>query len=301
MVDTEETNSSNVKLQTLQFPSRKNINFNRTQVVGIINIAPDSFSQVGRIHDPKKALDYAHQLVTEGATMLDIGAEPTNPQLSPNVSLELELERIIPVIELLGKELAVPISVDTSKPEVMRRVVNLGVDMINDVRALREPKALETIAELKVPVVLMHMSYPYGNVEAHEDPLGNDAIATINHFFEERIAACLQAGIANNQLILDPGIGAGNFGKSTNQSLQILNRLPDFKKFGLPLYVGASRKTFIGDVLGLPAEERLFGSLAAAVIAYQKGAQFIRVHDVKATVEALKIAKGIICEKKDVA
>lgn len=266
------------------------------QVMGIINITPNSFSTVGRFLSPDQALRHAEKMLAEGAAILDIGGEPTNPGVHPIVSLQEELDRVIPVIEVLSAAIEIPLSVDTSKPEVMRAAIAAGAGFINDVRALQAPGALQVVAEADIPVCLMHMAFPEGN------PAGKswwdteeEVISPIQDFLSARVSACLDAGIRCENIVLDPGIGGGNFGKSAVQNIQLLSKLETFTLLGFPVLVGVSRKAFIGELLALPVEERLFGSIAAASIAVLQGASIIRAHDVKATVHAVKIAAA--CHK----
>ena len=264
------------------------------QLMGILNITPDSFAAVGRYLDPEQALQHAHKMVAEGADIIDVGAEATNPQLNPCISTQEELDRLLPVLERLTRELSIPISVDTSKPEVMIEAVKLGVSLINDVRALRMENALVTAAKLNVSVCLMHMRYPYGKSAAvNQTPTEQDIISEVKTFLQERIAACLTAGILADKIIVDPGIGHGNFGKNLSENLILLKRLSELRELGFPILIGVSRKTFIGELLNLPVAERLSGSLAAAVIAILNGASIIRVHDVKETAEAMRVVAAI--------
>ncbi|HVV68707.1 MAG TPA: dihydropteroate synthase [Gammaproteobacteria bacterium] len=265
-------------------------------VMGILNITPNSFSAVGRFQSVDQAVNHAKQMVADGAAIIDVGGEPTNPGVHPVVSLQEELERVIPVITALARELSVPISIDTSKPEVMREAVLAGAGFINDVRALREPGALEVALQLGAAICIMHMSFPYGkDVAVAADPLGVFPIDSVSEFLQQRLEICESAGIPRSQIVIDPGIGSGNFGKDLQQNLQLLAHLHKFRKLGVPILVGVSRKMFIGELLDLPAEERLYGSLAAAAIAVNNGASIIRAHDVKATVEAIKVAGAISC------
>lgn len=274
------------------------LNQTRPLIMGIINLAPDSFSEVGRVNDPNQVLDYANSLKQQGADCLDIGAEATNPKLSLGLSVTEELQRILPVVELLAKHIEIPISIDTSRPQVMRECVRLGASMINDVRALSRDQAMTTVAKLNVPVCLMHMAYHDGkhvNSVPWLSP-GQDVVTIIIEYLQAKIEKCIAAGIKREHIIIDPGLGAGNFGKSTQHNLQILKRLPEFKLLGVPILIGASRKTFIGDILNQPASKRLYGSIATAVIAAINGATIIRVHDVKATSDALQISQAILTE-----
>ncbi|MCC5097138.1 dihydropteroate synthase [Xanthomonas campestris] len=258
------------------------------QVMGIVNVTPDSFSDGGQHTTVDAALAHGLRLVAEGAAVLDVGGESTRPGASA-VSLEEELQRVIPVIQALSAQTAVPISVDTYKPEVMRAAVAAGAGMINDVNALRSPGALEAAAELAVPVVLMHaLSAPHAmQAEPHYD----DVVAEVHRFLAERIFAAEMAGIDKRRLILDPGFG---FDKSTAHNLTVLAQLQRLQEFGLPVLAGFSRKRTIGELTGRQvAADRVHGSVAAHLIAAQQGAQLLRVHDVAATVDALKVWRAV--------
>lgn len=273
------------------------LNFNQPNIMGVINVTPDSFSKVGRIQQADSVLSYALQLVDEGADIIDIGAEPTNPLLYPCISLQQELDRLMPVLEKVCKEVPVPISVDTSKPEVMQEAIKAGVKIINDVRGFRREGALEAVAKEDVMLVVMHMSYPEGKpADIDHESFQPDVITVIQQFLMDRINACIAHDIDRSRIVIDPGLGAGSFGKSTQDNLIILNQLDKLKSLDCPILIGASRKTFIGDILGkkaaapVPAEARLYGSLAAATLAVYNGAAIIRTHDVNETVDAVKIA-----------
>ncbi|MEA9739605.1 dihydropteroate synthase [Xanthomonas campestris] len=258
------------------------------QVMGIVNVTPDSFSDGGQHTTVDAAVAHGLRLVAEGAAVLDVGGESTRPGASA-VSLEEELQRVIPVIQALSAQTAVPISVDTYKPEVMRAAVGAGAGMINDVNALRSPGALEAAAELAVPVVLMHaLSAPHAmQAEPHYD----DVVAEVHRFLAERIFAAEMAGIDKRRLILDPGFG---FDKSTAHNLTVLAQLQRLQEFGLPVLAGFSRKRTIGELTGRQvAADRVHGSVAAHLIAAQQGAQLLRVHDVAATVDALKVWRAV--------
>lgn len=258
------------------------------QVMGIVNVTPDSFSDGGQHTTVDAAVAHGLRLVAEGAAVLDVGGESTRPGASA-VSLEEELQRVIPVIQALSAQTAVPISVDTYKPEVMRAAVAAGAGMINDVHALRSPGALEAAAELAVPVVLMHaLSAPHAmQAEPHYD----DVVAEVHRFLAERIFAAEMAGIDKRRLILDPGFG---FDKSTVHNLTVLAQLQRLQEFGLPVLAGFSRKRTIGELTGRQvAADRVHGSVAAHLIAAQQGAQLLRVHDVAATVDALKVWRAV--------
>ncbi|WP_161962653.1 MULTISPECIES: dihydropteroate synthase [Xanthomonas] len=258
------------------------------QVMGIVNVTPDSFSDGGQHTTVDAAVAHGLRLVAESAAVLDVGGESTRPGASA-VSLEEELQRVIPVIQALSAQTAVPISVDTYKPEVMRAAVAAGAGMINDVHALRSPGALEAAAELAVPVVLMHaLSAPHAmQAEPHYD----DVVAEVHRFLAERIFAAEMAGIDKRRLILDPGFG---FDKSTVHNLTVLAQLQRLQEFGLPVLAGFSRKRTIGELTGRQvAADRVHGSVAAHLIAAQQGAQLLRVHDVAATVDALKVWRAV--------
>ncbi|MFS8467693.1 dihydropteroate synthase [Xanthomonas campestris pv. raphani] len=258
------------------------------QVMGIVNVTPDSFSDGGQYTTVDAAVAHGLRLVAEGAAVLDVGGASTRPGASA-VSLEEELQRVIPVIQALSAQTAVPISVDTYKPEVMRAAVAAGAGMINDVHALRSPGALEAAAELAVPVVLMHAcSAPHAmQAEPHYD----DVVAEVHRFLAERIFAAEMAGIDKRRLILDPGFG---FDKSTAHNLTVLAQLQRLQEFGLPVLAGFSRKRTIGELTGRQvAADRVHGSVAAHLIAAQQGAQLLRVHDVAATVDALKVWRAV--------
>jgi dihydropteroate synthase len=258
------------------------------QVMGILNVTPDSFSDGGHYHALDAALRHVEQMLADGVDMIDVGGESTRPGAEA-VSVQVELERVLPLIEAVRARFDVPISVDTSKPDVMRAAVEAGADMINDVRALQAPDALETCARLSVPICLMHMQGMPRTMQHR--PQYTDVVQDVFQFFEERIAACGLAGIARERLILDPGFG---FGKGLQHNVELLRRLGEFSALSAPILVGVSRKSMIGALLNdRPVDGRLHGSVAAAVIAAMKGARILRVHDVKATVDALKIVRAV--------
>lgn len=276
------------------FYAGKSIDLTQPNVMGIINLAPESFSSVGRCLTIDEAIAHGVKLAAQGATIIDIGGEPTHPKLNPVTPEDLELQRVIPVVSALSQELSIPISVDTSKPKVIEAVLAAGANLINDVRALQLPGALEIVAEAQVPVCLMHMRYPYGvpkllPANQKEENIVNE----VKDFLQERINCCLQAGIKQDNLIVDPGIGHGSFGKSTRENLLLLKHMHEFKTFDLPLLVGTSRKTFIGELFDVSPEYRLPGSLASALMAIRNGADIIRVHDVAETVQALRMMQVI--------
>ncbi|GHA69007.1 dihydropteroate synthase [Cognatilysobacter bugurensis] len=256
----------------------------RPRVMGIINVTPDSFSDGGRHDTADRAIAHGVRLAQEGADVLDVGGESTRPG-ADEVSVDEELRRVLPVIERLARETTLPISIDTSKPEVMRAAVQAGAGLINDVRALRMNGALEAAAELAVPVVLMHMQGEPGSMQAAPDY--DDVVADVHRFLAERIFAAEMAGIPKSRLVIDPGFG---FGKTIEHNLALLARLDAFTNLGVPLLAGLSRKRTIGELTGRDAPEaRVHGSVAAHLIAAQRGAVLLRVHDVAATVDALKV------------
>jgi dihydropteroate synthase len=256
----------------------------RPRVMGIVNVTPDSFSDGGEHATVDAAVAHGLRLAEEGADLLDIGGESTRPG-AEDVSLDEELRRVIPVIQRLAKETALPISIDTSKPEVMRAAVAAGAGMINDVYALRREGALDTAAELGVPVVLMHMLGEPRSMQTAPDY--DDVVADVHRFLAERIFAAEMSGIPKKRIVVDPGFG---FGKTTAHNLALLAQLERFTDLGVPLLAGLSRKRSIGELTGRDDPHgRVHGSVAAHLIAAQRGAKILRVHDVAATVDALKI------------
>ena len=255
--------------------------------MGVLNVTPDSFSDGGLYTDPPAAIARAWAIAEEGADILDIGGESTRPG-AEDVPVEEELRRILPVIERLAKESSLPISVDTSKPEVMRAAVAAGAGLINDVFALRREGALDAAAALGVPVVLMHMQGEPRSMQ--EAPHYEDVVADVHGFLTQRIFACEMAGIAKKRLVIDPGFG---FGKNTTHNLALLAQLRRFVELGVPVLAGLSRKRTIGEITGRELGDRMPGSVAAALIAAQNGAMILRVHDVAATVDALKVWQAV--------
>ncbi|MFB2679850.1 dihydropteroate synthase [Shewanella mangrovisoli] len=255
-------------------------------VMGILNVTPDSFSDGGKFSSFELACQHADEMVAQGALIIDIGGESTRPGAA-DVTVEDELARVIPLVEYVAKHHDVWISVDTSKPEVMRQAVNAGAHLINDVRALLEPGALETAAQLNVPICLMHMQGAPRSMQTA--PEYQDLVADVYEFLRERIQACLNAGIPRERLLIDPGFG---FGKTLEHNYELLAKLERFEQFELPILIGLSRKSMIGNLLARPTSERLAGSLAGAMIAAQKGAHIIRVHDVPETVDVLKVLQA---------
>ena len=259
----------------------------RPQVMGILNVTPDSFADGGDFFMPEAALDRARIMVSEGAAIIDVGGESTRPGAAA-VSREEELRRVIPVIERICNELEIPVSVDTSCPEVMRQAIDAGAGMINDVRALQRKGALEMVRTLGVPVCLMHMQGEPGSMQ--QQPRYTDVVSEVLSFLEARVAACMAVGISKEQLIIDPGFG---FGKTQGQNLRLLHDLDRLLAPGAPLLVGLSRKSLIGGILDAPVEERLYGSIALATLAVWQGASIVRVHDVRATVDALRLCQAV--------
>jgi len=269
------------------------LDLSRPRVMGVLNVTPDSFSDGGVFFSREDALRRAEHLVEEGADILDIGGESTRPGAVP-VSAGEEIDRVVPVIESLRSRVSLPLSIDTSKPEVMHAAVGAGAGMINDVWALRKTGALEAAASAGVPVCLMHMQGDPRTMQAA--PRYADVLSEVRDFLQERIAACTAAGIDSERLLLDPGFG---FGKSLAHNLALLAGLEEICSLGRPVLVGLSRKSMIGAVTGRPIDERLPGSLAAAVLAVERGARLVRTHDVAATVDALRLVRALHAEGQD--
>ncbi len=260
------------------------LRLDRARVMGIVNVTPDSFSDGGAHDNTEAAVAHGLQLVAEGADLLDIGGESTRPGAAP-VPLEEELRRVVPVIEQLARQTQVPISIDTFKPEVMRAAMAAGAGMINDIHALRQDGALAAAAELGVPVVLMHMQGEPGSMQ--DTPHYDDVVAEVHRFLVDRMFSAEMAGIAKKNLVIDLGFG---FGKTTDHNMILLARSARFLELGVPMLAGLSRKRSIGELTGREApRERVAGSVAAHLIAAQRGATILRVHDVAATVDALKV------------
>lgn len=255
--------------------------------MGILNVTPDSFSDGGQFSQIDQALKHADQLVMEGADIIDIGGESTRPN-APPVPLDEELNRVIPVIEALRQRIDVPISIDTYKPAVMQAAIVAGVSMVNDVKALQEEGALDVVAGSDVGLCLMHMQ---GNPQTMQDnPQYDDVVADVSAFLSQRVLQCLDKGIDKNRIMIDPGFG---FGKTREHNIQLLQQLDVLAGLDMPMLVGLSRKSVLGKVTGNAVDSRLHASVAAAVIAAIKGASVLRVHDVAATVEALKVTTAV--------
>lgn len=267
------------------------LKLDRPRVMGIVNVTPDSFSDGGAHDTLEAAVAHGLRLAAEGADVLDIGGESTRPGAA-EVPVEEELRRTIPAIERLARETALPISIDTSKPEVMRAAVAAGAGLINDVYGLRREGALDAAAELGVPVVLMHMQGEPRSMQ-HE-PSYDDVVAQVHRFLAERVFAAEMAGIAKQRIVVDPGFG---FGKTLQHNLTLLAQLERFGELGVPVLAGLSRKRSIGELTGREdARERVYGSVAAHLIAAQRGARLLRVHDVAATVDALKVWEAVAAQ-----
>lgn len=256
-------------------------------VCGIVNVTPDSFSDGGRFLDTDHAVAHALSMVEDGAELLDIGGESTRPGATPPTVRE-EIERVVPVIEALSRLTAVPLSVDTSRPEVMREAVGVGASVINDVRALRVPGALAAAADLDAAVCLTHMQGEPSTMQC--SPRYVDVTAEVCAFLDERAAECTRAGIPAYRILVDPGFG---FGKTLEHNLQLFQGLRVLSSAGRPIMAGVSRKGMIGAVTGRDVDGRLAGSLAAAILAAQNGASLLRVHDVAATIDALAVVRAV--------
>jgi dihydropteroate synthase len=267
--------------------------FDRPRIMGVLNVTPDSFSDGGRHAGAEVAIDHAFRLEEDGADIIDIGGESTRPGAEP-ISVAEELTRVIPVIEALAGKTRALISIDTRHAEVMRAAAAAGADMINDVAALsHDPAALEAAAETGLPVVLMHAQGDPRTMQ--DDPRYEDVLTDVFDFLEARMEACLRAGIPKAKLIVDPGIG---FGKTLGHNLELMAGLSLLHGLGVPVLLGASRKSFIGKLTGVAAAgERVMGSIAAALAGVAQGAQIVRVHDVKATREALEVWLASTCGK----
>ena len=266
----------------------KSLDLTHPQIMGILNVTPDSFSDGGQFFGEDVALKQAKQMVADGATIVDVGGESTRPGATI-VSVEREIERVIPVIEAIESEIDVVISIDTSKPEVMRAAIAAGAGLINDVQALRVKGALDAAFDLDVPVCLMHAQGMPKTMQ--ERPHYEDVVAEVTSFLLERVDICEARGIKRDKLILDPGFG---FGKRARHNLRLMKYLEQIVHLDLPVLVGISRKSIIGELLNVPMEERLAGSLAMASLAVWKGAKLIRTHDVKETAQAVNLTNYVM-------
>lgn len=272
---------------------KQHLDLTRAHVMGILNVTPDSFSDGGRYTSLERALLRAQEMVAAGASIVDIGGESTRPGAA-SVSAQQELDRVAPLVEKIASECDVIISVDTSTAAVIRESARLGAGMINDVRALQRDGALEAAAATSLPVCLMHMRGEPQTMQ--ESPQYHDIAAEVSAFLQERIQACVQAGIAVERIVLDPGFG---FAKNTQHNYELFKRLPELLDLQRPLLVGVSRKSMIGNILQQPVEQRLYGSLALAVMALERGAKILRVHDVAQTMDVLKIFNAVQSAAKE--
>jgi dihydropteroate synthase len=264
------------------------LDLERPQVMGVLNVTPDSFSDGGRHFDLTSALAHARQMVAAGATIIDVGGESTRPGAQP-ADVNEELERVIPVIETLRRESPVFISIDTSKPAVMRAATAAGADIINDVRALNEQGALAAAAESGAGICLMHMQ---GEPRTMQDaPHYEDVVAEVSAFLAARVRACRDVGVETTRIAVDPGFG---FGKLVDHNLALLKHLSGFEALGVPIAVGLSRKSMLATLTGRAVDGRLAGSVALATIAVLHGARIVRAHDVAATVDAVRVAAAVI-------
>lgn len=268
-------------------PFSRSLGTGRTLVCGILNVTPDSFSDGGLFDSPGQAVEHGCRLAAEGADLIDIGGESTRPGAHPP-TVDEELDRVVPVVEALVRHVSVPLSVDTSRAAVMRAAVAAGASMINDVRALREPGSLEAAADLGVPVCLMHMQHSPRTMQ--RDPRYTDVVSDVRAFLADRLDVCLDAGIRRDHLVIDPGFG---FGKTLSHNVALLGSLDGFGALGVPIMVGLSRKSMLGQLTGREVGDRLPGSLAAALIAAQRGAAVLRVHDVAATRDVLAVLDAV--------
>jgi dihydropteroate synthase len=263
------------------------LNIETPQVMGILNVTPDSFSDGGQFSRVDLALKQVEQMIADGASIIDIGGESTRPG-AQDVSEQNELARVIPVLKAIKERFNIIVSIDTSKATVMSEAITYGAGIINDVRALQNKGCLQVLAQSHdVAICLMHMQGLPRTMQ--HNPSYENLIADITHFFQQRIATCQQADINSSRLILDPGFG---FGKSLDQNYTLLANMAEFQVLGLPILAGLSRKSMIGHLLNREVDQRLAGSLATAIISAQQGAKIIRVHDVKETVDALKILQA---------
>ena len=271
------------------------LDLNLPQVMGVVNVTPDSFSDGGTLYNDNAlsvaaAVDRAAQMVAEGASFIDVGGESTRPGADA-VSVDEELSRVVPVIEALRARFEVAVSIDTSTPQVITAAAQAGAGLINDVRALQREGALEAAAATGLPICLMHIQGEPKTMQ--QEPHYDDLFGEIGDYFSQRIAACEAVGIARDKLILDPGFG---FGKTLQHNLLLLKDMQRLQSFDLPMLVGMSRKSMIGNALNKPVDERLYGGLAVAVMALERGASIVRTHDVAPTVDALAMAHAVLAE-----
>ncbi len=269
------------------------LSLDRPLVMGVLNVTPDSFSDGGKFFATDAAIRQAERMFAAGAAIVDVGGESTRPGAG-QISEDEELDRVIPVIETISDGTDIAVSIDTSKPGVMRAAVNAGASMINDVYALRQDGAVEAASELDVAVCLMHMQGEPGTMQ--ENPGYQDIPGDILDFLSKRITACRDAGIDDEKIVIDPGFG---FGKTHEHNVRLLASLDRFQELGMPLLVGLSRKSTLGALTGKDVEERLPAGIAAAILAVERGAHIVRTHDVDETIDALKIASAVMQPGKD--
>lgn len=269
----------------------KTLDLSKPIVMGILNLTPDSFYDGGHYLSVETALARTQEMLAEGAQIIDVGAESSRPE-AVSISLQEELDRLMEPFVAIKQRFDVVLSVDTCKPAVMQEAIGAGVHMINDVLALRAPNALDLVAQSQVGVCLMHWKYPFTSAKA--SVTSDQTIDEVTDFLHQRVMVCERAGISKQRLVIDPGFG---FGKSTVDNLSLLRHLTRLKDLGLPILAGLSRKHSIGDILSLPKSERLFGSLAAHLIAAIQGVAIIRTHDVKPTVETLKVMSAVFSQE----
>ena len=269
------------------------LSLDRPLVMGVLNVTPDSFSDGGKFFATDAAIRQAERMFEAGAAIVDVGGESTRPGAG-QISEDEELDRVIPVIETISDATDIAVSIDTSKPGVMRAAVNAGASMINDVYALRQDGAVEAASELDVAVCLMHMQGEPGTMQ--ENPGYRDIPGDILDFLSKRITACRDAGIDDEKIVIDPGFG---FGKTHEHNVRLLASLDRFQELGMPLLVGLSRKSTLGALTGKDVEERLPAGIAAAILAVERGAHIVRTHDVDETIDALKIASAVMQPGKD--
>jgi dihydropteroate synthase len=275
---------------------RQRVPLDRPRVMGVLNVTPDSFYDGGRYADRTRALDHARRMLDDGAAIIDIGGESTRPGAAPTAEAE-ELDRVLPLFEALRADCdsrGVPLSVDTRKPAVMRAAIAAGASMVNDINVLRADGALDAVASSDAAVCLMHMQGEPLTMQ-HAAVYEDDVVAVVTAFLSERALACERAGIARERIAVDPGFG---FGKTIDHNLELLRRLPEIVALGYPVVTGLSRKSTIGTLTGRRVEERGAGSLAAALAAVARGASLVRVHDVRDTVDALKVWQAVQADRR---
>ncbi len=266
---------------------KKRIEVNRTYIMGILNVTPDSFFDGGIYADIEKAIERAKEIEKEGADMLDIGGESSRPG-SEYVTVKEEMARVVPVLETVCEELKIPVSIDTRKPEVAEKAIELGADIVNDITGLRDKKMREVVAEYGATAVIMHMKGTPKTMQIN--PRYRNVLSEISSFFKERVEVAINDGIDHEKIIIDPGIG---FGKTVKHNLEIIRGLNSFKSLERPILLGVSRKSFIGKILDIPVEERMSPSIAVGVFAILNGADILRVHDVKETRKAVDIVDAL--------